>query len=145
MASMGTGPKPPQKNQVDVLAEHLVVRRVITDGLGRRAVEYNRGCPHFPSNRLRQCSYVYHAPGHAYASAPVSFAEAVVLWRLRRAKILHDSRGLAVVKVEAGDELATAIDTQVLEATSERHDKVLHEMDESRQCFVLRRDEVDHL
>ena len=68
-----------------------------------------------------------------------------MLWRFGRAKLLEDSRGLEVVTVVAGDELATAIGTKVLEAKSERHDKVLHEFDQSRKCFVLRRDEADHI
>ena len=33
----------------------------------------------------------------------------------------------------------------MLEAKSERHEEVLHEFGQSRQCFVLRRDEVRHL
>ena len=36
---MGTGPNSPQEEQVDVFAEHPVVRSVATDGLAWRAVE----------------------------------------------------------------------------------------------------------
>ena len=50
--------------------------------------------------------------------------------------------GSAVVAVVVSDELATAIGTQVLKEKSERHDDVLHEFDQSRQHFVLRRDDV---
>ena len=59
--------------------------------------------------------------------------------------MLDDQRGLAVVAVIVCDELAAAIGTQVFEAKCERHEKVLHEFDQSRQCIVLRRHEVDRL
>ena len=36
---MWTGPNSPQEEQVDVFAEHPVVRRVAADGLARRVVE----------------------------------------------------------------------------------------------------------
>ena len=76
---------------------------------------------------------------------PIPFAKAVVLWSGGRAELLGGRRGLAVVAVVAGDDLATAIGTQVLEAKSERHGEVLHEFDQSRQRFILRRHEVYRL
>ena len=78
----------------------------------------------------------------AHDRARVPFAEAAVFWSAGRAELLDDRRGRAVVTVVVSDELATAIDTQVLNAKSERHDEVLHELDQSRQRFVLRREDV---
>ena len=36
---MWTGPSSPQKEEVDVFADHPVVRRVVDNGFYRRAVE----------------------------------------------------------------------------------------------------------
>ena len=47
--------------------------------------------------------------------------------------MLDDRRGLAVVVILVGDELAATIGTQVLEAKSEKNDEVLHKLDQSRQ------------
>ena len=58
---------------------------------------------------------------------------------------MDDRQDLAVVAVAVGNELAAIIGMQVLEAKSERHDEVLHEFDQSRQCLVFRRDEVNRL
>ena len=62
-----------------------------------------------------------------------------MLWSVGRAELLDNHRGLGVVAVVVGDELA------VLKAKSERHDDVLHECGQSCQHFVLRRDEVYHV
>ena len=61
-----------------------------------------------------------------------------------RAELLNGHRVLAVVKVVVGDELAATIGTQALEVKSERHDIVLHELDQSRQRLA-HQDEVGHL
>ena len=60
-----------------------------------------------------------------------------MLWSIGRAELLDDYRGLAVVAVVVGGELAAAIGTQVAEAKSERHKEVLYEFDQSRRHFVF--------
>ena len=83
--------------------------------------------------------------GHALGHASVPFAEAIFLRSVGWAELLDDRRGLEVVAVVVSVELAAVIGAQVLEAKSERHDKVLHEFDQSRHRLVHRRDEVDRL
>ena len=68
-----------------------------------------------------------------------------MLWSVGRAELLNDRRGLAVATVVVDDELAVAIDAQVLNAKSERHNEVLPEFEQSHQRFVLRRDDVYRL
>ena len=68
-----------------------------------------------------------------------------MLWSVERNELLDNRRDLPVVAVVVDDKLAVAIGSQVLETKSERLDKVLNEFDQSRQHFVLRRDEVYRL
>ena len=68
-----------------------------------------------------------------------------MLWSVERDELLDNRRDLPVVAVVVDDKLAVAIGSQVLETKSERLDKVLNEFDQSRQHFVLRRDEVYRL
>ena len=55
-----------------------------------------------------------------------------MLWSVERTERLDNRRGLAVVTVLLSSELTVAIGTQVLEAKSDRHDRVLHGFDQSR-------------
>ena len=59
--------------------------------------------------------------------------------------MLDDRHGLTVVTVVVGNEVTAIIGMQVLEAKFESCDEVLHEFDQSRQRFVLRRDVAYHL
>ena len=99
----------------------------------------------FPQRDFSSAAPFSIQPDHVHDCAHAPFAEAFVVWRFERDELLDGHRGLAVVAVVVGDELAAAIGTQVLEAKSKRHDRVLHEFDQSRKHFVPRHDEVYYL
>ena len=70
------------------------------------------------------------------------FAEVIFISSVGRAKPQRKHRGLAVVAKDVGNELAAAIGRRMSKVKSERHDEVLHELGESQQDFVVRRDQV---
>ena len=97
-----------------------------------------------PRRHFGSAAPVQEASCQVHYHASITFAEAILLRSIGRGELLDDHRGLATVAEVVGDELSTAIGTQVLEAKTERYE-VLREFDQGRLRLVFRRYKADRI